>query len=135
MEQVVYKYNHTTHRAFKYRFTPAQVQNNNDLERIFIGEKLMKLEMIPRNRFNNYKFGNIILVHIPFKEINYKRRRNFTHLAMFIKYIHGNVECYILYPNDDEYTDEIVVVPVYYTKFASFKINNLNENYKNYFNI
>ncbi|MDR0677038.1 MAG: hypothetical protein LBF97_08405 [Elusimicrobiota bacterium] len=131
MEKIVYKYNHTTHRAFDYRFTPVQVQNNKDLERIFIARKMDRLQNIPKNVFNKYEYGDIILVHIPFKEINYKRRRNFTHLGMFIEYVHGNVKCYLLYPEGDDYTDEIVVIPPYYTKF----VNNLNQNFRNYFNL
>jgi hypothetical protein len=131
MQKVVDKYNHTTHAAFDYRFTPAQVQNNKQLERIFIMDKKSKLENIPKNDFIfQYKPKDIILVHVPFKEINYKRRRNFSHLAAFVQYLNGNVQCVLIYP-DDEYSGKTIVIPVYYTK----PYNALNENDKNYFNI
>jgi hypothetical protein len=130
MQQLVDKYNHTTHAAFNYRFTPAQVQNNKQLERIFIYDKKSKLDDVPKNFYlNNYKLNDLILVHVPFSKINYKRRRNFTHLASFIQYIHGNVECKLVYP-DDEYSGDVVVIPIYYTKPYSA----IDENVANYFN-
>jgi hypothetical protein len=133
MKKVVDKYNHTTHSAFNYRFTPAQVQNNKQLERIFIMNKKSRLEEIPKVPFNKYKYNDLLIVHIPDKNsiINNKRRRNFSHLAKFLGFIYGNVECEIIAP-EDSYLNKKLILPIYYTKPFGSK---LNDKERDYFNI
>jgi hypothetical protein len=139
IKRIVNVYNHTTHKAFGYRFTPLQVQNNKDIERIYINKKENQLKNINLNQFTSYKRGDILFVHIPFEKdgLGYKRRRNFTHLAYFLNYDHGNVNCKPFLP-PEEFNITSIVLPLYYTKFICSFINfenfkNKNNIYKNYF--
>jgi hypothetical protein len=137
MEKVVERYNNTPHRAFDNKFTPNQVQHNHQLEAFYIRTQKMKLEEVNhlQYKFKNYKPGNILLVHIPFKDINYKRRRNFTHLAEFINYEFGNVKCNVLYPEPLN----IITLPIYYTQLVARDIHiahnlpNLHRYFYSYF--
>jgi hypothetical protein len=131
MKKIVNNYNHTTHAAFEYKFTPAQVQFNKELETIYTLEKMDKLENIDQSYLKFYKPGDLLLIHIPYKNINYKRRRNFSHLASFIRYDYGNVMCKPIYPTEST----PIVIPIYYTKFINNNINDINNEIKNYFNI
>jgi hypothetical protein len=122
MERIVEKYNDTPHRAYDHKFTPYEAQTDSQIERVFIWDKQRQLEKINFSKFR-YEPNDLLLVHIPFKDINYKRRRNFTHLARFIRYNHGNVICHPFHPTDEEWIE----LPIYYTKLAS------RENYADYF--
>jgi hypothetical protein len=50
-------------------------------------------------------------------------------LARFVRYIHGNVEIEIIPLNERE------VIPMYYTKKLTNRLNNANPDIKKYFNI
>jgi hypothetical protein len=125
MEKIVERYNNTPHSAFNHKFTPLEAQTNPQIERVFIYNKQKQLERINNSNKFAYKPNDILIVHIPFKNINYKRRRNFTHLAKFIRYNHGNVICDPFLPS----VLERIELPIYYTKLAS------KENYIDYFYI
>jgi hypothetical protein len=133
VKRVVKRYNNTYHKAFNYMFTPLQVQMNPRIEAIYIWDKMKQLKVIRQKQekgIGRYKPGDILLVHIPIerKLLSYKRRRNFTHLAAFISYDHGNVRCI---PTHPENNIGEVVLPIYYTQALDpFQ----DEEIRNYFN-
>jgi hypothetical protein len=119
VKQLVNKYNNTRHRSYDFKYTPFQVQANPRIEIIHIQNKLQQLREVQERqrqaKFFIYKPGDFLLVHIPFKkdQIKYKRRRNFTHLARFVGYEHGNVICQPFLPDG---IIKNIVLPIYYTK-------------------
>jgi hypothetical protein len=141
LQLLVGKYNNTPHSAFDFKFTPVEVQNNPDVETVFIRDKLLKLDdRLGKQEdagYFNYKPGDILLVYIPRWKVFEKRRRNFNCLAKFIRYVNGNVECEMI-AKEDIYSvgnNKIITIPIYFTKFVS-ESNNFNNNIiKNYFNL
>jgi hypothetical protein len=119
MKYVVNKYNNTKHSAFDHRFTPNQVQQSHELESFFIRKQNLKLDLLNIDKFIHYKPGNALMICIPWKDIGYKRRRNFTHLAEFIRYEYGNVLCKIILPpvQLDDY--DTLLLPMYYTDYVA----------------
>jgi hypothetical protein len=138
--QAVEQYNNTPHAAFDYRYTPAEVQANHELEQVFIRENQYRLDEINKLQHEaglfNYKPGNILLIHLDTSKeptAMQKHRRIFNRLAEFIGYEYGNVRCRILFSwlwddldfNADVEDDEIfgarqsIVIPIYYTKYLA----------------
>jgi hypothetical protein len=79
----------------------------------------------------NYQEGNIILVHIPFQKTKLmftKQRRNFSKLAEFLRCEGGNAVVQLLtkMPN----LSDILVIPIYYTKFVASDKNNIPPEYQ-----
>jgi hypothetical protein len=81
-------------------FSPFDVENNKDLEGIFIRknkricEEIEKLQK--RKGLYMYKKGNVLMVHLDFSRTIHKFmkvRRKFNALAIFERYVHGNVQC------------------------------------------
>jgi hypothetical protein len=131
MKRIVDRYNHTTHLAFGNKYSPIQVQKNPLIEKIYIESKQEQLKKI---KFpEHYLEGDVLLVYIPFEKdmLNYKRRRNFTHLAEFVSYDHGNVKCRPFKPFITKPSE--IVLPIYHTKLACRNNKNKNNVYSNYF--
>jgi hypothetical protein len=141
---VVNEYNNTPHIAFKYMFTPAEVQNNKDIEGYFIREQMYRLEEIKNRQaeagFFNYKPGDILLIHrdnskLPLDRYT-KRRRVFNRVARFIRYIYGNVEC-IIYKRGVSGLPETtkvdknhpIIVPIYHTRLIAHSLAELPQAY------
>jgi hypothetical protein len=117
MKYVVNRYNNTKHSAFDHKFTPNQVQQSHELESFFIRKQKSKLDSLNLEKFMHYKPGNALMIHIPWKDMGYKRRRNFTHLAEFIRYEYGNVLCMVIFPPVGKYNE--VLLPMYYTDYVA----------------
>ena len=182
MRQMVDYYNNTPHSSLRFKnfdydpsdfydknlvkptkyiyYTPAQMQNNVDLEWRYIRKMQMKLrEINDKQRFKgllSYNRGNIILVHLDKSKTqkkHEKRRRVFNEIAEFLEYRNGNVICKLLKPYQTVKKDEpqekhskgrkrmtdaekaIIEVPIIYTKFICNSFGDLNEDYIKYFNI
>jgi hypothetical protein len=132
----VIEYNNTPHIAFKYIFTPAEVQSNKDIEGYFIREQLYKLEEIKNRQaeagFFNYKPGDILLIHRDNSKLGYtqynKKRRVFNRVARFIRYIHGNVEC-VIYERGEHGPPEVsktsIILPIYHTRLIAHSLAEL----------
>jgi hypothetical protein len=138
VDHLVEIYNETPHSAFLHKFSPSEVQNNPEVEGAYIRHQKRLLEEIKEKEkevgINQYKPGNIILVYIPKDKTPQqfdKRRRNFSDIAVFTEYKHGNVVCELMdkllfpYP--------IIEIPVYYTKFVCEDFYHLPPNYKDVF--
>ena len=197
MRQMVNFYNNTPHSSLRFKnyyyidtdtysnsgvipptkyvyYTPAQVQNNVDLEWRYIRMMRLKLRDINDKQkaksLLSYKNGNIILVHIDKSKTqkkHEKRRRVFNEIAEFIRYQNGNVLCKLLVPYQtfallkspaEPFTKDaeklkpykpsdkgrvaqtdaekaVIEVPIIYTKFICKSINELNNDFRNYFNV
>lgn len=129
MRQMVDYYNNTPHTSLRFKnyehteyrseyqgsglippskwvyYSPAQVQNNIDLEWKYIRKMKLKLrEINDKQRFKgllSYRRGNIILIHLDrgkTQKKHEKRRRVFDEIAVFIRYENGNVICKLLNP-------------------------------------
>jgi hypothetical protein len=131
IQKIVNYYNNTPHSAYKNKFSPKQVQNDNELEAWFIRQqKARLLEVLKITKFT-YKPGNILLIHRSVNKTSdlfRKRRRNFDELATFIQYVHGNVQVELK-------SKEVVILPIYYTKFVCDSKDDLPIDYKYLFNL
>jgi hypothetical protein len=87
VKQVVNLYNHTKPCVYNSKFTPGQVQHNPEVETWFIYKQESKLADIDLSPFKGCKEGNFLLVHMPYREINYKRRRMFNELTIFRAFV------------------------------------------------
>jgi hypothetical protein len=79
VQEVVNLYNHTKHCTYNSKFTPAQAQYNPEVETWFISKQESKLADINSSPFKGYKDGDFLLVHMLYRETNYKRRTNATY--------------------------------------------------------
>jgi hypothetical protein len=131
-------YNETPHSAYFGKFSPAEVQNNPEIEGAYIRYQNENLQLIKQKEkeagLTTFKPGNILLVYIPKEKTPQqfdKRRRNFSDLAVFIEYLNGNVRCELL----DKYLfkNPIIQLPVYFTKFVCEDIYQLPPKYKDTF--
>jgi hypothetical protein len=130
-------YNNSPHIAYQNVFTPAEVQENKEIEAQYIRYSKQKLEDVKKSQalegLTSYQEGNILLIHLDLGKTQMKftaQRRNFNHLAEFVTYKFGNVVCRLLKPlNNAKY----VTVPVFYTKKISENLATLPIKYKNYF--
>jgi hypothetical protein len=125
MQKVIHFYNNSIHRSLFNRFTANQAQNNYIIVRTYIQEKNRQLEKAKKaslNYYPEYTPGNILLVNVPNKDrLKIKRRRNYDMLAYFMKYIRGNVEVMLMN------TRQVLVLPLYCTKFLVKSEENLND--------
>jgi hypothetical protein len=131
VQKIVNYYNSTPHSAYKNKFSPKEVQNDYELEGWYIRQQQSKLLKILKITKHTYKPGNILLIHRPVNktsELFKKRRRNFDELATFIQYTHGNAQVELK-------TKEVVILPIYYTKFVCNNKNELPPDYKYLLNL
>ena len=155
MQQMVLYYNNTPHRSLRLRnynytdedetevklpgkyiyYTPAQMQNNTDLEWRYIRMMRSKLQEIQQKQKHKglltYKKGNIILVHVDYGKTEKKfdkRRRVFNEIATFLAYSNGNVICKLQ-------NNKLAQVPIAYTKKVADNYDKLGTDYKLYFGL
>jgi hypothetical protein len=139
VQDVVDYYNNTPHKAYMNKFTPTQVQNDKELESWFIREQQMRLTdvlKLQNLKFGNYEPGNVLLIHITrqkTRKMFEKRRRNFDNLAIFHRYVHGNVMVEPLNENLQP-GKHYIIIPIFHTQLASKSLNNLPLQYKKLFN-
>jgi hypothetical protein len=138
LQRVVNIYNNTVHSAYLNKYTPAQVQDNREIESFYIKECQRKLEEIDTRRIKagylSYEPNNILLVYVPLENIlgvlTEKRRRNFNEIAKFVRYENGNCVVDLLHPFN---RFSRISVPVFYTKYVAKDINEYIEKYKGLF--
>ena len=113
IQQLVYYYNFTTHRAIKMR--PIDLHTNIDKEWEYIRHKTEELNDVKLKQYQeglyNYKPGDRLRIHFEYSKTNQlfdKRRRQFDKEGTFIEYVNGN--CKIELDNGS-----IVEVPIYFT--------------------
>ena len=141
LQKIVNYYNNTYHRSIDC--TPAEMQNNPDLEYQYIRWCEQKLNYIINQQklhgLLNYQPGNILLVHLDKGKTSnkFEKRRTFwDRCGEFVEYINGNVRVRLLTPvkiatNSDPRTD--VVVPIYHTRFLAKNKYSIPEGFvKNY---
>jgi hypothetical protein len=138
VQHVVDIYNETPHSAYLHKFSPNEVQNNLEIEGAYIRYQTERLnEAVMRQEESgllSYKPGNVLIVYIPKDKTEAKfdkRRRNFSDLAVFINYKHGNVVCELM--DQLLFKNPIIELPIYYTKYLCEDIYSIPANYKNWF--
>jgi hypothetical protein len=86
VERTVWIYNHTPHSVFGNKWSPFDVQNDNELEAHFMRQWQEKANKANEKRemdgVNWLKEGNIVLVH--YLKPMFKRRRDFDELATVV---------------------------------------------------
>ena len=134
--QIVDYYNNTYHRSIDC--TPAEMQNNPDLEYQYIRWCQQKLNQVLALQdsygMTRYEKGNILLVHLDKGKTSNKfekRRTYYDRLGEFIKYVNGNVKIKLLTPvrfapNQVVYETE---VPSYHTQFLAKNKESIPEEY------
>jgi hypothetical protein len=134
------EYNNTKHSAFGKRYTPNEVQNNPDLEEVFIRDNMYRLEEVKKLQrdagFFNYKPENILLVSIDYSkrdEKMLKKRRLFNRIALFKRYENGNVMCEEINGIHPLSLLKTFVIPIQFTKLISQDIDTLPKKYFNFF--
>jgi hypothetical protein len=138
VQEVVKLYNHTKHCSYTNKFTPTQAQYNPEVETWFICKQESKLADIDLSSFKGYEEVDFLLVHMPYREINYKRRRTFNELAIFRGYRGGNVLVELCIPSTKLKNNKIkyplYVLPMWCTKYVGSSIEDLPDVVKNYYN-
>ena len=113
IQQLVYYYNFTTHRAIGMR--PKDLHWNIEKEWEYIRKKTEELNDVKLKQYQyglfNYKPGDRLRIHFEYSKTNQlfdKRRRQFDKEGTFIEYVGGN--CRVRLDNNS-----IVDVPIYFT--------------------
>jgi hypothetical protein len=108
INKIVAIYNKTPHSSLKLPtrkipFTPEEVNENRDLEGIFIRMNQQRLNDLKKlqseEHLLDYRKGNILMIHLDYNRTPLrfnKNRRTFNHLAEFIEYEHGNAKVRLL---------------------------------------
>jgi hypothetical protein len=72
LQKVVNIYNNTVHSAYKNKYTPADVQDNRELEGYYIKHCQQIVDDIDKLRIKagylSYEYGNILLVYVPIEK-------------------------------------------------------------------
>jgi hypothetical protein len=138
VQHVVDIYNETPHSAYFHKFSPAEVQNDLEIEGAYIRYQQERLKEIKRKEDEagllSYKPGNILLVYIPKEKTQIKfdkRRRNFSDLATFVGYKNGNVVCELM--DKLLFKNPVIELPIYYTKYLSEDEYTIPTDYKEVF--
>jgi hypothetical protein len=138
VQDAVNLYNRTKHKAFDKLYSPLQVQNNPELEEYFIRRNQERLnDALKRQRYNKffeYKPYDILLIHTPVgktEEKFRKGRRQFNHLAEFVRYNCGNVMCkkLMLRAGQPHVEEKLIEVPIYYTRYVANDIDSIPKEY------
>ncbi len=135
MQRMVKLYNHTPHSAYNNLFSPIEVQNDFELEAMYIRSKIAQLHKIKLLHSESYQYvrGNILFVHIDRSKTQdkfTKARRVFDTLAIFHKYFYGNVMVRLMNP-----IGNYIVVPIHHTQFAYKSFDDIPPDVKYYFRI
>ncbi|KAA6361718.1 MAG: hypothetical protein EZS28_042755 [Streblomastix strix] len=87
-QQIVELYNDTSHGAFDNKFTPKQVNSQQELEAYFIRKNDKKLREVKQKQqeegLTKNKPGNVLMIHVDYLRTLHrymKQRRNFNELA------------------------------------------------------
>jgi hypothetical protein len=140
MQYIVNIYNNTPHAAYKFIFSPLEVQLNPEIEGAYIRHQTQVLKDIKQLQIKegllSYKPGNILMVHIPKNKTPAtfdKHRRVFSDLAIFRRYENGNVMCTLLDMTRLKNPD--IELPVFYTRYVCENLNKLPKEYLQNFEI
>lgn len=140
-EQIVNYYNNTPHNGLHTNkegrhYTPAEVQNDIDLEWEYIRSKDRELaevaEQFSERGLDRYRPGNVLAIYMDrskTKERFRKRRRNLEDIGIFIEYHNGNPYVYVL--TKQKYSE----VPLFYTVKLADSLETLEQKYIDYYNI
>ena len=93
-------------------------------------------ERLKKDGYYKYEKYNILMVHLDKGKTQHmfdKKRRNFEDLAIFNRYVNGNVEWYLLTGAPEE--NHMITVPVFYTKKIASNLASLAPKYKQMFGI
>jgi hypothetical protein len=138
IERVVNIYNSTPHSAYLHKYSPNEVQNNLEIEAAYIRFQTERTNEIIKQQEEsgllNYKPGNVLMVHIPKDKTPAKfdkRRLNFSDLAVFVSYRHGNVVCELM--DQLLFRNPRIELPIYYTKYLAEDVHSIPDNYKEAF--
>ena len=117
-------------------YTPAEVQNDIDLEWEYIRSKDRELaevaEQFSERGLDRYRPGNVLAIYMDrskTKERFRKRRRNLEDIGIFIEYHNGNPYVYVL--TKQKYSE----VPLFYTVKLADSLETLEQKYIDYYNI
>ncbi|KAA6356237.1 MAG: hypothetical protein EZS28_048236 [Streblomastix strix] len=135
MQLIVKLYNDKLHSAFDLKYSPSQVNKDEDLEGKYIRSQMKKLNEAKQSQSQLTKLtkGNIILIHLDLSKTALKfnkQRRQFNELAIFEKYQHGNIIYRLMKPYKDI---QQVEIPIYFAKKVNDDIENLDDKYKSAF--
>jgi hypothetical protein len=123
--------------AYNSKFTPAQAQHNPEVETWFTCKHESKLDDIDLSSFKGYNEEDYLVVHMPYREINYKRRRTFNELVICRGHCGGNVLVELCLLSNKLKNNKIkyplYVLPMWCTKYAGSSIEYLPD-VKNYYN-
>jgi hypothetical protein len=158
IKKVVDYYNFTPHNSLRLEgitFTPYEVQNNKDLEGIFIRRSKEILELVEEEQekegLKKFTKGDILMIHLNYSKTPLdfmKKRRNFKALAQFVEYVNGNCRVKVLNPiemiesknneNENDKSNElnlkrVIDIPIYHCKFVSNSLKDIPQNFRNYF--
>jgi hypothetical protein len=138
IEEIVRYYNYTYHKAIDC--APVEMMNHPEWEWQYIRwchEKLMHILSQYHNRgLTNYTQGNILLLHLDYSRTSQKfekRRRHWNKVAIFIRYVRGNVEAVGIFAGRYGPEAKKVIVPIYYTRKVSNDIDELPDGVFNTF--
>jgi hypothetical protein len=138
IQNIIDIYNNTPHSAYLHKYTPKEVQNNLEIEAAYIRFQTERSNEIVKQQEESglldYKHGNVLMVHIPKDKTPAKfdkKRRNFSDLAIFISYRHGNVVCELM--DHLLFKNPIIELPIYFTKYLSEDIYSIPADYKETF--
>ena len=146
VQQIVFYYNNTPHKGLPIykdgiHMTPTEMQfGNPDWEWVYIRQKDKELkevkERLKKDGYYKYEKYNILMVHLDKGKTQHmfdKKRRNFEDLAIFNRYVNGNVEWYLLTGAPEE--NHMITVPVFYTKKIAKDKTKIPDEYKHLFGI
>jgi hypothetical protein len=75
ISRVINIYNNTVHSAYNNKYTPAQVQDDREIESFYTKHQQAELEkvkqLLVKDGFLTYEKGNILLVHVPLEKTPY----------------------------------------------------------------
>ena len=146
MSQLVNYYNNTKHVSLKLRdptfnkkwnyYTPAEMQNNIDLEWSYIRKMDRKyLKVINEiNKYCDYKPGNVLLIHLNLSKTSAKhekQRRKFSNLAIFKEFKNGNAIVDLLRPYS--FMKSYIEIPLMNTRYLCENVDKIPDNYIKYF--
>ncbi len=134
MQQMIYYYNNTPHRAIK--MTPTEMMADISEEWTYI-RKMERKSLEYKLNNKPYSVGTIVMIHLDLGKLNKKseengetlnkfkkRRRNFDDIGEVIGFDHGNYKIKML----TSLTNEIIHIPQF---AAQFLANNYEEFAKN----
>jgi hypothetical protein len=125
LNQIIYYYNNSYHRSIDCN--PQEMQDNPDLEDQYIRWCIEKLnereEKLYKYGLYSYRPGNILLLYVDESKTPQKQNKTRSYwnkIGEFIAY-EGKSKIRVKLIN----TDQVITLPLYYTKFLANNINYL----------